>query len=91
MQEVRGSNLLSSPRSETCWNPVMIGTGQTYAARWAALSEAERGDWLRSSDVRVYLGSPDVPATVYMDPFTMMWPAADGVAAWIAYQGLKAA
>jgi hypothetical protein len=24
MQEVRGSNPLSSTRSETCWNPMMI-------------------------------------------------------------------
>lgn len=31
-----------------------VPAGETYAERWARLSDQERGVWLRSSDVRIY-------------------------------------
>lgn len=31
-----------------------VSVGETYAERWARLSDQERGAWLRSSDVRVH-------------------------------------
>lgn len=32
----------------------LVPVGETYAGRWARLSGTDRGDWLRSSDVKVH-------------------------------------
>jgi len=54
-----------------------IATGQTHAEEWESLSEAERGAWLRSKGIRVYLSkSRELVETVFPGPLAQFMAGA---------------